>query len=156
MRTLHWSSTSFGYMKPSTGMCTCLLIARRSSHRTSSDRTIHAVVKNLCACRHVRFQNLHGMSPQKFVNRVVRILQVGELARSGGTDLATRRREPLRDPVITERAFLRRVGLGIDEAASVGAGLYAVTATHAVFLIDQDHAIGRAEGGSDRTHLSTG
>src|SRR5664279_5746914 len=46
IRTLHWSSTSFGYMKPSTGIC------NRSS---LSHRAIQAVVKQLGAGGQVRF-----------------------------------------------------------------------------------------------------
>jgi len=42
-------------------------------------------------------------------------------------------REPLRDAVITERAFLRHILFGVDEAAAIRASLNAVAAAEAVF-----------------------
>src|SRR5579864_4482063 len=131
MSTLHCSSTSFGYMKPSTGICTILLRVPGETPRDSgrpaglpylSNRTVHAVVENLRSGRHVRLENLHCVRSQELVNRIFGILQVGELASSGRADFGARCGQPFSNAVIAERAFLRRVGLGIDEAASVGTG----------------------------------
>src|SRR5271165_4143586 len=74
--TLHWSSTSFGYMKPSTPgiIVNRLLIAPAVSRRSSSHRTIQVVVKHLGMGRHVGFQDLNVVGLQEFVNRVARIL----------------------------------------------------------------------------------
>ena len=57
---------------------------------TSSHRPIHAVVEDLCARRHVRFQDLHAMGLQEFVNRILGILQICQLARAGGADSRSR------------------------------------------------------------------
>src|SRR5579864_9118699 len=129
---LHWSSTSFGYMKPSTGICTSLLIAPNLSHGT-----VHAVVKHLPPSRHLRLQNLHAMRFQELMNRIFGILQIGKLPRPRGTDLAASGRQPLGDAVIAKRALLRRVRLGIDEAAPIRTRLHTIPATQAVTLVHQ-------------------
>src|SRR5208282_218810 len=114
--TLHWSSISFGYMKPSTPFISVARLLAASKHssrcyphrssRWSSHRTIQAVVKHLGVSRHVRFQHLHAMGFQELVNRVVGILQVGQLPRTRRTRLAACGGQALPDPVIAERAFL--------------------------------------------------
>src|SRR5581483_8978254 len=93
------------------------------------------------------------MGAQEFMNGIVRVLQVRELPRARGAHLAARGGQSLGDAVIAERAFLRRVGLGIDEAASVGAGLHAVAAAQAVILVHQDDSIGTDECGAHRADL---
>src|ERR1700740_673008 len=92
----------------------------------SSHRTIHAVVENLCAGRHVRLQDLHGMTSAGFGNRVLGILQVRKLTRACRADLAAGGGQALGNAVITERALLGGVGSGIDKAAAVRAGLRAI------------------------------
>src|SRR6266853_2919253 len=93
------------------------------------------------------------MRAQAFVNRIFRILQVGQLSRAGGASLAARRRQPLSDAVIAQRALLRRVRLRIEEAAPVGARLDAITAAQAVVLVHQHNSIRCSKGRSDWTHL---
>src|SRR6185437_8602067 len=104
MRTLHWSSTSFGYMKPSTGICKSSSFPKTHTRfaKLLAHRAVHAVVKNFCSRCHVRFQYLHRVRAQEFMNRVIRILQVRELPRAGGTDFAASRSQSLGDAVITE------------------------------------------------------
>src|SRR5271157_86077 len=149
--TLHWSSISLGYMKPSTPgiSVTSLLVASKPS----SHRTIQAGVKDLGVGRHVRFQDLDAMGFQELVNRVVGILQVRQLPRPGRTRLAACGGQAFRDPVIAESAFLGGLGFRIDEAATVGAGLHAIPAAEAVFLVDQNHAIRAYKGCAHRTDL---
>src|SRR5208283_3421377 len=108
IRTLHWSSISFGYMKPSTPgiSLTSLLVASKHSSHRSSHRTIQSVVKHLGMGRHVGFQDLNAVSPQEFVNRVVGIFQVRQLPRPRRTRLAACGGQAFRDPVIAESTFL--------------------------------------------------
>src|SRR5260370_36165983 len=96
------------------------------------------------------------MSLQKLMNRIFGILQVGELASARWADFAARSRQSIRDPVIAERAFLGGIGLRIDEPASVGASLHAITAAKAVLLVDQDNTIWRNERCPYWTHLGAG
>src|ERR1700693_147445 len=163
IRTLHCSSISFGYMKPSTpdiSVTSLLAVSKHSSHylsrclsRWSSHGTIQSVVKHLGVSRHVRFQNLHAMGFQELVNRVVGILQVGQLPRARRTGLAACGGQTFRDPVIAESAFLGGITLRVDEAATVRAGLHTIPAAEAVFLVDQNHAIRAYEGCAHRTDL---
>src|SRR5437660_4782221 len=96
------------------------------------------------------------MRAQELVNRILWILEICELARTGRTDLAAGGRQSLGDSVITQRAFLRRVGLGVDEAAAVRTCLHTVTAAEAVVLVDKNHAVGRDESCANGTNLCTG
>src|SRR5437899_11412996 len=96
------------------------------------------------------------MRAQELVNRILWILEICELARTGRTDLAAGGRQSLGDAVITQRAFLRRVGLGVDEAAAVRTCLHTVTAAEAVVLVDKNHAVGRDESCANGTNLCTG
>ncbi len=96
------------------------------------------------------------MRPQKLMDRILRVLQIGKLPRASGTGFATRRGEALGDAVIAERALVRRLRLGIEEAAAVGAGLDAVAAAEAVLLVDQHDAIWGDEGGAHRADLGAG
>src|SRR5208283_2871622 len=141
MRMLHWSSTSLGYMNPS---------------MTSSflpDRTVEAAVEQLRASREMRLQDLHRVRLQKGVNRIVGILQVGQLPRACGTCLATCGGQALRDPVITERAFVGSMFFGMEETASVRAGLDAIAAAQAIIVIDEHYPIGCMKSGADGAHL---
>ena len=101
IRTLHCSSTWLGYMKPSTPGITRPLSTRpvteRNHHRTetSSHCAIEAVVHDLGVSGHVRLQNLDAVRFQKLVDRVVGILEVGQLAGAGRGGFATGREEPL-------------------------------------------------------------
>src|SRR5512140_3280970 len=116
MRMPHWSSTSFGYMKPSTPASICSIVA------SLPDRPVESVVEDLRPGRHLRFQDLDLVGLQELVNGVVRILQVAQPARSRRARLAARGREPPRDPVVAERALVDRVGPRVDETAAVRAG----------------------------------
>src|SRR5208282_2627916 len=138
---LHWSSTSLGYMNPS------------MTSSSLPDRTVEVVVEQLRASRKMRLQDLHRVRLQKGVNRIVGILQVGQLPRARGACLATGGGQTLRDPVITERAFIGGMFLGMEETASVRAGLNAVAAAQAVIVIDEHHTVGCMKSGADRAHL---
>ena len=93
------------------------------------------------------------MRAQELMNRIFGILEILELARSGRSDFAAGRRQSLGDAVIAERTLLGSVGLGINEAASVGARLHTVAAAEAVTLVDQHHAVWRDEGRAHRADL---
>ena len=80
-------------------------------------------------------------------------LQVGQHARLRGTGFAAGRGEALRDAVIAQRAFVGRVRFRIEEAAAVRAGLDAVAAAEAVFLIHQHDAVGSHERRAHRADL---
>ena len=70
-----------------------------------------------------------------------------------GTGFAAGRGESLGDAVIAQRALVGRVRLGVEEAAAVGAGLDAVAAAEAIFLVHQHHAVGSDERRADRADL---
>src|ERR1035441_10857787 len=89
------------------------------------------------------FQNLYRMRFQELMNRVLGILEVGELAGAGGADLAARSRQALGDAVIAEGAFLCGIGFGIDEAATVGTGLNTIAAAEAITFVYEHDSIGR-------------
>src|ERR1039457_6610143 len=91
------------------------------------------------------FQNLYRMRFQELMNRVLGILEVGELAGAGGADLAARSRQALGDAVIAEGAFLCGIGFGIDEAA-----------TEAITFVYEHDSIGRDKGCADGTNLRAG
>src|SRR6185437_12016854 len=146
IRTLHCSSTSLGYMNPSVN-------GTRSS---LSHRAVKAVVVELGLRCQVRLQHLNFVCPQKLVNGVLGVLEVGQLPRAGGAVLAAGRGQSLGDPVITKRAFLRHVFLRMQEAAAVRTCLYAVTAAQAVLFVDQHYAVRRDERSSHRTNLGAG
>src|SRR5271157_1888408 len=141
MRMLHWSSTSLGYMNPS------------MTSSSVPDRTVEAVVKELRASREMRLQDLHRVRFQKGVYRIAGIFQVGQLPRARGTCLATCGGQALRDPVITERAFIGSMFFGMEETASVRAGLDAIAAAQAIIVIDEHHSIGCMKSGADGAHL---
>src|SRR5947209_326938 len=147
MSTLHCSSISLGYMKP----CTPGIIAVIMS--PLPHRSVEIFIEDLRPCRHLRLQHLHVVRAQKFVHRVGGVLQIRKLARAGGTRLAARRGQAFGDAVITERALARRLFHGIEKAASVRAGLDTVAAADTVFFVDQNHAVGRFERGSNRAGL---
>src|ERR1017187_5924859 len=90
------------------------------------------------------------------MNLIFGILQAGQLARTRGADFAARGGHSLGDPVIAQRALLRRVGLGIEEAAPVGARLDAIPATQAVLFVYQHNSIRRVERRTHRTPLRAG
>src|SRR5579871_1434987 len=96
------------------------------------------------------------MGPQKFVDRILRVFQIGKLSRTGRTDFTTRRSQALADPVIAEGALVCRIGLRINEPAAVGTSLDTVAATEAVFLIDQHDPIRGNKGRSHGTDLGAG
>src|SRR6185369_7671822 len=98
MRTLHWSSTSFGYMNPSTPGMSLLPVAlghRRAKTDGLPHRAVQSVVVDLGACRHLWLQHLNLVRAQVLVRRIVRVLQIGDLARARRTDLDARGDQPL-------------------------------------------------------------
>src|SRR5581483_4470182 len=144
MRMLHWSSTSFGYMNP----CTPPMPSSRSANRA-----VEPVVVRLRARRHLRLQHVHGVRPQELVHRIGGVLQIGQPPRAGRARFDTRRQQPLRDPVVAERALVDRVRARIDEPRAVRARLDAVAAPEAPILVDEHHAVGADERRPDGTHL---
>src|SRR5208283_6208618 len=124
MRTLHCSSTSFGYMKPSTP---AIIASLPLSHSA-----VQVLVVDLGLGSHVRLQYLDLVVAQDFVHRVLGVLEIHQQARPGRAVFATRRGEPPRDAVVTERAFVHRLLLRMQVAATVRAGLHAVAAAQAI------------------------
>src|SRR6516164_462739 len=114
MSTLHCNSISLGYMNPSTpGIVIGLL----------SDRTIQVLVIDLGLGRHLRLQDHHFALAQEFVDRILGVLEIHQLARPGGTVLAARRGESLGDAVVAEGALIDRLALRVEVAAAIRAGL---------------------------------
>src|SRR5579864_7065011 len=89
-------------------------------------RAVKAVVIELGLRGQVRLEHLYLVAPQEFVNRIFRILQVGQLARARGAVFAAGRGQSLGDAVIAERALLRHVLFRMQKATSIRARLYAV------------------------------
>src|SRR5208337_2170752 len=141
IRTLHWSSTSFGYMNPSIRVVSL------------ANRPVQPVVEHLRSCSEVRLQHLDHVSLQKSVNWIMRILQVRQLPRPGRTRFATRGGQALRDAVVTQGAFLRRMPVRMKKAASVRTCLNAVAAAQAIVVIDQHHTVGSMVGGTHWAYL---
>ena len=81
------------------------------------------------------------------------VLQIRQHARRRGARLAARRRQALRDAVITERALLRHVLFRMDEPAAVRTRLDAIAAAETVLLIHQHHAVRSRERGAHRANL---
>src|ERR1035437_3185422 len=150
MRMLHWSSTSFGYMKPSTPASICSIVA------SLPDGPVKSVVEDLRPGRHLRLQDVDLVVLEEFVNGVVRVLEIAQLARARRAGLTAGGREALRDPVVAERALVDRLGPRVDEAAAVRAGKDAVPAAEAVGLVDHDNAVRAHERGADRADLDAG
>ena len=74
----------------------------------------------------MRLEHLHGVSLEKLVDRVFRVLEVNELSCTGWAGLAAGGREALRDPVIAKRALVRHFPGGMNVAASIWARLHAI------------------------------
>src|SRR5512133_4123753 len=118
MRMLHWSSISFGYMKPWTCARIVCSMAFSLPHRA-----VEAVVVGLRAGRHLGLQPLDLLVADERVDRVLRVLEIAERPRAGRAGLAARCRQPLGDPVVAEAALVDGVGLRVDVPAAVRAGL---------------------------------
>ncbi len=101
----------------------------------------------------MRLQDLHIVRLQIRVNGIVGILQIGQLARARGTHFAAGCRLTLGDPVITKRAFVGDVLRWMEVAATIRAGLDAVTATETIVLIDQHDPVGCVKRGAHWTDL---
>src|ERR1043166_9031840 len=88
---------------------------------------VHARIQHARPGAQVRFEGLNLVGRNEPLDRIVSagILQVAENSRLGGADLDAGRFEPAGDAVIAQRAFFRGLGLGIQEAAAVRAGLNA-------------------------------
>src|SRR5260370_15529564 len=125
MSTLHCSSISLGYMNPSTpGIIIGLL----------SNRTVQVLVIDLRLGRHLGLQDHHFVFAQEFVDRILGVLEIDQLARAGGTGFAACGGESLGDAVVAEGAFVDGLALGVEVAATVGTGLDAIAAAEAVIL----------------------
>src|ERR1051326_5739934 len=98
MRTLHWSSTSFGYMKPSTPGIIEL-----------PHRHIQVLVLDLGIRGHVGLEDLYLVVLHKVVNGVLGIFEVDQLARAGRAVLAAGGRKSLGDAMVTEIALIDRL-----------------------------------------------
>ena len=81
-------------------------------------RTIKFVVEDFCARSHLRLQDLNAVRLEELVDRIIGILQVRELARSGRARLATCCRQALGNPVVAECAFVRDLLNRMDIAAA--------------------------------------
>src|ERR1051325_3918756 len=82
----------------------------------------------------MRFQRVNLVLIDERLNGIVlhRMLEIAKKARLGGTDFHARRFQSARDAVVTERAFLGRMGVRIQEAATVRTGLDAKSAAEAI------------------------
>src|ERR1039457_5800538 len=98
MSTLHCSSTSFGYMKPSTPG-----IINRSY---SADLAIQVLIVDLGSRGHIRFQDLDLVVAQDFVDRVLGVLEIHQQTGAGGAILTARRCEALGDAVVAQGALV--------------------------------------------------
>src|ERR1035437_11071238 len=110
MRRPHCNSISLGYMKPSTPG----IIVRSSSHRT-----VQVFVIELRSGGHVRLQHLHLVVAQELVYGVFGVLEIHQLARTGGAVFAAGGGEPPADAVVAERALIHRVRVRMQVAAAV-------------------------------------
>src|ERR1035437_1096562 len=122
-----------------------------------SDLLVQAGAENARFRAQMRFEHLHTIVFVKLLNRIVRnrVFQIAEDARLGRTNFNARRFYSAGDAVIAQRALLGGFGDRIQETAAVGTGLDAKAAADAVFQINQHGAVGRLEGGADRTHPHT-
>src|ERR1039457_1250808 len=120
MSTLHCSSTSFGYMKPSTPG-----IINRSY---SAHCAIQILVVDLGSRGHVRFQNLDLAGAQDFVDRVFGALEIHQQTGAGGAVFAAGRGEALGDAVVAQGALVDGLRLRMQIAATIRAGLHTVAA----------------------------
>src|SRR5579862_4694347 len=123
MRRLHWSSTSLGYMKPSTPGIVVILRNRLSSHRP-----IQIFVVDLGLRGHIGLEHFDLVLAQERVHWVFGIFEIDELPGAGGAVFAAGGSEPLGDAVVAEGALVDGVLLGMEVAAAVGARLHAVAA----------------------------
>src|SRR5208283_2672083 len=142
--TLHWSSTSFGYINPSISVVSL------------ANRAIQAVVKHLRSCGEMRFENLHIVGLQKRMDWIFGILQVNQLSGAGWAHFTTCGRQTSCDPVVAQRALIGGVLSGMKEAATVGTSLDAVAASQAIVVIDQHYTIRRVESSAHGTDLRAG
>src|ERR1039458_6905913 len=122
------------------------------------DLLVDVRVENPRLGAQVRLEREHLVLADEFLDRVVldRVLQVAEDARLGGADLDAGRPEAARDAVVAQRALLRRLGLRVQEPASVGAGLDAEPAADAVGGVHQHRAVGAVKRGPNRARLRAG
>ena len=121
-----------------------------------SHRTVQPEVVSLGAGGHLRLQYLHAVRFQELVNRVVGILEIHQLPRTGRANLATRGGQALGDPVIAKRALVRDSFFRVNIAAAVRAGLHAIRAAQAVLLIHQHHTVRSHKGRTHRADLRAG
>src|ERR1039458_2295498 len=145
MSTLHCSSTSFGYMKPSTPG-----IINRSY---SADLAIQVLVVDLGSRGHVRFQDLDLAGAQNFVDRVFGVFEIHQQTGAGGAVFAAGRSEALGDAVVTQGALVHGLRFRVQVPAAIRAGLHTVAAAQTIGLVHQHHSVRADEGGAHRAHL---
>ena len=93
---------------------------------------------------------------QNFVHLGLLVIQVSEFPGLGRTDIDAGRQQPLANPMITPGTFICGLGLGINKANRIGAGLHAVTTGHTTLGINQNKTILGLKGRTDRADLHTG
>src|SRR4051812_5949060 len=96
---------------------------------------------------------LHAVRPQILVDWISGILEIGKLARTRWTVLATGGGESLGNAVVAERTLFGSLLCRMNESAAVGTGLNTVAAAETVRGIYEDDAFGRIERGTDRADL---
>ena len=115
-------------------------------------------ITNVVVAAEMGFQGEHLVLLDERLDRIVchGVFQVAKDARFCRADLHAGRFQSPRDAVIAQRAFLRRFGFRIQEAAAVRAGLDAKAAADAIIRIHQDRAVRRVERRAHRAHLRAG
>src|ERR1035441_6101478 len=131
MSTLHCSSTSFGYMKPSTPG-----IINRSY---LADFAVQVFVVDLGSRGHVRFQDLDLVGAQDFVDRVFGILEIHQQTGAGGAAFAAGRGEALGDAVVAQGALVHGLRSRVQISAAIWAGLHTVAADRKSTRLNSSH-----------------
>src|SRR5512144_3287844 len=99
----------------------------------------------------MRLQHLYVVHPHEAGERWRPLFGFPEDARARGADFDAGRYQAAREPLVAERALARHVLGRMEPARAVGAGLDAIAAPDAVFLVHQHDAVARRERGADRT-----
>src|SRR5690554_2635454 len=106
---------------------------------------------------HVRLEDadlvLVGVHPAG--NLALRVVEVTDHPRAAHAAFHAGRQQPELQAVLAEGALVGGLGLVVDEARVVRAGLHAVAAAHAAFVVDQHDAVGALEGRLHRADRHT-
>lgn len=86
----------------------------------------------------------------------MRIAHIADDPRPAHARLHACRQQSHLQPVYAEGAFVRRLGGVIDKTGIVRAGLHAIGATHAAFVVDHHDPVLALEGGLHRAHRYAG